>query len=240
MLFRTILLISLLLVFGCSKPIPLDNELISLSSNLLLEVKRANPTTEIEKELAGLDRSYLVDKLNSDNKKKTFWLNIYNAYYQIVADREEVGQDSIFIKEFITIAGESLSFDELEHGILRAKEDYAFNDLAVEAVDYRIHFALNCGAKSCPPIAFYDLSKIDDQLEMATKLYLTLETEINEAEKVVTVTQLMQWFEEDFGGENNLPQVLSKYLEKDFTGYSIQYKEFDWSEKLSNFSTANQ
>lgn len=229
-------MISVLLLAGCSELVSEENEVINLSSSLLLEVKRANPTTHIENELASLDKSYVVQSLNSDNKKKTFWLNIYNAYYQIIADRGGVGQDSIFIKKLIPIASEQLSFDELEHGILRAKEGYDYKDLAVDTVDYRIHFALNCGAKSCPPIAFYDFPKIDDQLEAATKLYLTLETELNEEEKIATVTQLMEWFGEDFGGEENLPSVLSKYLEKDLSGYSIQYMEFDWTEKLSNFS----
>jgi thiol-disulfide isomerase/thioredoxin len=32
-------------------------------------------------------------------------------------------------------------------------------------VDYRIHFALNCGAKSCPPIVYYSPEKLDQQLE---------------------------------------------------------------------------
>lgn len=224
---------------GCSEPDSQENEVINLSSSLLLEVKRANPTTQIENELAKLDKSYVIQSLSSDNRKKTFWLNIYNAYYQIIADEGRVGQDSIFIKKLIPIAGEYLSFDELEHGILRAKEEYDYKDLAVDTVDYRIHFALNCGAKSCPPIAFYDFPKIDDQLEAATKLYLTLETELNEKEKVATVTQLMEWFGEDFGGEKNLPSVLSKYLEKDLSGYSIRYMEFDWTEKLSNFSASD-
>ncbi|MEQ9266032.1 MAG: DUF547 domain-containing protein [Balneolaceae bacterium] len=236
---RFLFFISMLLIAGCNSPVSQENEVIKLSSNLLLEVKRSNPTTQIENELANLDKAYIVQSLNSDNKKKTFWLNIYNAYYQIIAEKGGVGQDSIFIKKLIPVAGEHMSFDELEHGILRAKDGYDYKDLAVDTVDYRIHFALNCGAKSCPPIAFYDFPKIDDQLEAATKLYLTLETELNEEEKVATVTQLMEWFGEDFGGEENLPSVLTKYLDRDLSDYSIRYKEFDWTEKLSNFSSSD-
>ena len=40
--------------------------------------------------------------------------------------------------------------------------------MAVDVIDFRIHFALNCGAKSCPPIAFYSYDKINDQLDLAT------------------------------------------------------------------------
>ncbi|MFZ8458418.1 DUF547 domain-containing protein, partial [Staphylococcus aureus] len=77
------------------------------------------------------------------------------------------------------------SYDDIEHGILRkssikwslgyAKKWFPSTKeklLRVNKVDYRIHFALNCGAKSCPPIAFYDDAKLDAQLDIATKAYL--------------------------------------------------------------------
>ena len=78
-----------------------------------------------------------------------------------------------------------MSLDDIEHGILRRSkikwsEGY-FNKLfpskfekenRVNKVDYRIHFALNCGARSCPPIAFYDPEKLDKQLDVATMIYL--------------------------------------------------------------------
>ncbi len=209
---------------------------MDLSSDLLLEVKRSNPTDSLEVVMANLQGETLEIELDSDQKKKAFWLNIYNAWYQIVADRYTYGLDSVFIKPLIPIAGDTLTFDEVEHAILRNKPGYTLDQYAVESVDFRIHFALNCGAKSCPPIAFYNWKEIDKQLEAATKLYLTLETDIDESNKLVQVTQLMEWFAEDFGGEEGIIDVLNQYLERDFSGYSIEYKTFDWTQQLENFT----
>lgn len=207
-----------------------------LSSQFLLEVKRANPTDSIEAVVANLNILELENSLQTDAQKKAFWLNMYNAWYQTISSRSDLGLDSVFIQKLLPIAGDTISFDELEHGILRAKAEYEFANLAVDSVDYRIHFALNCGAKSCPPIAFYDPTKIDDQLERATKLFLTLETDVDETNKIVHVTQLMEWFAEDFGGEEGVYNTLEKYLGQDYSTYAISYKPFDWTQNLANFS----
>jgi hypothetical protein len=69
----------------------------------------------------------------------------------------------------------AFSLNEIENGLLRGNRVSAvpftsvpfrkLNDqrrkLMLE-VDARIHFALNCGAKSCPPISVYLEDKIDD------------------------------------------------------------------------------
>ena len=39
---------------------------------------------------------------------------------------------------------------------------------ALEEVEPRIHFALNCGAKSCPPIKTFTSTDIDNELKLAT------------------------------------------------------------------------
>ena len=39
---------------------------------------------------------------------------------------------------------------------------------ALEEVEPRIHFALNCGAKSCPPIKTFTNADIDNELKLAT------------------------------------------------------------------------
>ena len=39
---------------------------------------------------------------------------------------------------------------------------------ALTEVEPRIHFALNCGAKSCPPIKTFTASDVDNELKLAT------------------------------------------------------------------------
>jgi hypothetical protein len=71
------------------------------------------------------------------------------------------------------IGGAVYSLDDIEHGVLRANrghpaaggrpqfgpEDPRRRGLVVQELDPRIHFALNCGARSCPPIRVYTEEK---------------------------------------------------------------------------------
>ena len=55
---------------------------------------------------------------------------------------------------------------------------------ALESVEPRIHFALNCGAKSCPPIKTFTTEHVENELATATESYLENDDAIMiEAEK---------------------------------------------------------
>jgi hypothetical protein len=95
---------------------------------------------------------------------------------------------------------------------------------------------LNCGAKSCPPIAFYKYDNIERQLDIAAKSFLKSETEIDAGNKTVTVTKIMDWFAADFGGKKGTRKIINKTLQQNVDGYKIIYKPYDWDEKLHNFS----
>ena len=47
-------------------------------------------------------------------------------------------------------------------------------------VDPRIHFALNCGAKSCPPIKTFSGDQVQAQLNLAANAYLENDDALNE------------------------------------------------------------
>jgi hypothetical protein len=226
-----------------------NEQLVSLSGKLLFAVKTGEPTDSIEATLASISTQSLIHGLSNDNARKTFWLNIYNAYFQILATREKLVRPEIFNQEAFTIGGLKLSLDDVEHGILRRFRvkwslgylprfwpDKDIKRLALTNIDYRIHFALNCGAKSCPPIAFYDYEQIESQLELATTSFLTQDVVIDDTQKVVRVIKLMQWFKADFGGNRGIKEILQKYLGKDFADYKIEYKEYDWGSSLGNYA----
>ena len=109
--------------------------------------------------------------------------------------------------------------------------------LAVKKVDFRIHFALNCGAKSCPPIAFYSPDRLEEQLEMATLSFLEAETDIFEEKREIHSTRLFQWYAGDFGGPIGARKILQNYLNKDLKGFKLIYKTYNWAESLDNFTT---
>ncbi|NIJ54514.1 DUF547 domain-containing protein [Dyadobacter arcticus] len=241
--------IGLLPVTGQTNKEP-DRKLVDLSGKLLLQVKMDEPVDSLREVLAKIETDSLIWSLSNDDARKTFWINIYNAYFQILATKEKKTRPAIFKEKRITIGGVRLSLDQIEHGILRryrSKFSLGYlpqffpgkiiKQLAVSQIDYRIHFALNCGATSCPPIAFYDYSKIDKQLSIAASSFLKTDTQIDSLEKQVMVSRILQWFKADFGGNKGIRIILKKYLSQDFSDYSLKFKEYDWTQKMKNFDS---
>lgn len=244
---------AVLFALGCGRgthpSVPPDAQLLSLSEQLLLLVRIEEDTDSIAQLLENLPFSALLEGLSDDRARMTFWINIYNAWYQILAKRQDIDRSEIFSKKYIPVAGTTLSLDDIEHGILRRyRWKYGLGylpkpftpkhirKLSVSEPDCRIHFALNCGAKSCPPISFYTYDTLEEDLEFATVSFLTAETEIDDAARVVYTSSILQWYKGDFGGKKGIIALLSQYLERDLRGYAIHYKAYDWSDDLMNFS----
>ena len=94
-------------------------QLIKLSEQLLLEVKLQKDSSALQLKLKELELALLENSLINDERKKAFWINIYNAYYQILRIDRKVALTDIYKKKLISIAGKSLSLDDVEHGVLR-------------------------------------------------------------------------------------------------------------------------
>jgi len=227
-----------------------DQTILKLSEKLLYAVKTESSTDSLEKELASLNMDNLITGLSNDAARKTFWINIYNSYYQVLAIREKKTSPGIYKEKLIPVAGYSFSLDDIEHGILRKyRWKYSMGylpqflpsklikRLAVSKIDYRIHFSLNCGAKSCPPIAFYEYEKLEPQLEVATRSFLRSETDIDTIKKVISTSKILEWFKGDFGGKKKILSLLSSVFNQDFSGYSIKFKDYDWSALLKNYGS---
>jgi hypothetical protein len=161
-------------------------------------------------------RRFDLTNLDTRGEKLAFWLNLYNAliidgiiHYGV---RESVNEVRGFFRRVAyDVGGVRFCADDIEHGILRANAGHPFipgaqfgkddsrRSFALENRDFRIHFALVCGAESCPPVNFYDAEQIDTQLDLATGNFLNQDVEINLARKTVTMSKLLQWYGVDFG-----------------------------------------
>jgi len=218
------------------------------SEQLLLQVKMKQSSTAIRTALSELSEAQLRQELSTDERRKAFWINIYNAYYQILRQETDLVKPAIYRDKLINIAGKMISLDAVEHGILRRnrfKYSLGFfgnlytkpfiKRLMDDEIDYRIHFALNCGAESCPPIAFYNADGIDAQLDMATQSFLEGETSYDDDRKVFSTTSLLKWYYGDFGGRSGINQIYAELLNKDISDYSIKYKDYSWEDDLANF-----
>lgn len=221
-----------------------------MAEQLLLAVKMDEPTDVLIQHVESLSMADLQTALQSDNQKKTFWINSYNAWFLILRKYRKVDKKRIYTEKLFTIAGQAMSLDDVEHGILR-KYRYKFSlgylpnpfapsiirKLAVSNVDYRLHFALNCGAISCPPIAFYHEADIDTQLDMATRSFLESDVNIDHAKKIIHISRLMLWYKGDFGGSRGIRAMLKQVLDLEPRGYTLTYKPYNWEESLDNFTT---
>ncbi|QZA88379.1 DUF547 domain-containing protein [Salinarchaeum sp. IM2453] len=184
----------------------------------------------------------------SEKKRFAFWINGYNLAVQHLLHETSKGPtDPGFFDQPITIAGQQLSLNDIEHGILRKRqksklkyEPFASVDLLsqleVQELDPRIHFALNCGARSCPPVVVYNPSQLDPQLNAAVDRYLQAETKFDEQTETVTIPAVFDWFEGDFGGRPGVIQFLRSHgaIPKDFSPV-IKYRGWDWESVPRNF-----
>lgn len=102
--------------------------------------------------------------------------------------------------------------------------------------DPRIHFALNCGAVSCPPIAVYEAESLEDQLDTATEGFLEGNTIIDIENNTISLSMLFEWYKEDFGsaGDNiinwiksNSPQELKESVGH-LTKPTLKFSTYNW------------
>jgi hypothetical protein len=225
-----------------------------ISQQLLYAVKTGSDSVDAYmQQLQAADASTLQAQLTTEALKKAFWLNIYNTYVQWLLQKDPErykSRSSFFSGRQIPIAGKTLSLDDIEHGILRrSKIKWSLGHLnklfpgkfekgfRMQQVDYRIHFALNCGAKSCPPIAYYAPEKIDAQLEMATKNYLRSEVEYDSEKYVAYLPAIMSWFRADFGGKKGMRALLKKHNIIQQQKPAIRFKKYNWDLFLNNYNT---
>lgn len=224
-----------------------------LSEKMLQNIKAGNSTRELREQLAKATLEDLEVALRTDDQKLAFWVNIYNTYIQVIlSEHPELYKDrsEFFKKEQIPIAGKLISFAKIEHGIIRKSQwelglgmirkwfpDKFERKLRVDKRDYRIHFALNCGAIDCPPVAIYEAERLDQQFDKGTAAYLNRTSTFDPDTNEVAVTSLFNWFRGDFDCKSGVKDILKKYdIIPRTKGVDISYKNYDWTLDLDNFT----
>jgi thiol-disulfide isomerase/thioredoxin len=229
-----------------------QNTLVRLSQEFMYAAKTGDEIADFISKLSRLSMDELTSIIKTDDDRKAFWINLYNAYTQVALKKnpeQYKSRGKFFGSRQFEIAGKKFSLDDIEHGILRrSKIKWSlghFNKLfpgktekvlRVDRLDYRLHFALNCGAKSCPPIAFYKSESINQQLDLATKAYLMGEVEYNKETNMVKLPALLSWFRRDFGGKKKIIELFRQLsiLPRD-RNPKIEFKDYDWTLYLQNY-----
>lgn len=223
-----------------------EQSLVAVSQQLLLAAKTGEATDSAINYLAFVSFTQLKEQLSTDAKAKAFWLNIYNAYTQVLLQKDATAykhRNKFFKNKQIVIAGKILSLDFIEHRIIRRSEwklglgyikllfpSKLEKELRLAKKDYRIHFALNCGAKSCPPIAFYDDENLEQQLNIAEQSFIKTDSEYNTETNTAHVSKIFSWFRGDFGGKKGIRKLMVKHgVVAANKKLKLKFKNYDWN-----------
>ena len=236
----------------------LKAKFIDIESGVVFYQKiRDSEVFERYKALTGRLRSYDLTSLKRRDQRLAFWVNLYNT--GVIHGVIELGlQHSVkevswfFDRITYEIGGYLFSLNDIEHGILRKNRRHPYRlfkpfkkkdprlGFAVVPMDPRIHFALVCGARSCPPIGFYEAEQIDFQLGLAATSFINSpQVVILPHENMVFLSRIFKWYKRDFGGNDlALFDILLTYLDegekKNFLmehrgRVRIKYQPYNWS-----------
>lgn len=206
--------------------------------------------------LNGYDATALEPVRTEQEPALAFWSNLYNAGTQLLlARRPELYESSLRTIRFfrataLRVAGTPLSLDDIEHGILRgSRSKYGLGYLprlasgrfvrryALQNPDPRIHFALNCGAASCPAIRAYERERVDEQLDLATEVYLESTADYDSEANLVELPRLFLWYRGDFGGSSGIRSLLREYgIIPQEASPRIHTRSWDWTRKAGKFA----
>uniref|UniRef100_A0A3B3V4Q6 Zgc:152951 n=1 Tax=Poecilia latipinna TaxID=48699 RepID=A0A3B3V4Q6_9TELE len=155
----------------------------------------------------------------SREEKLAFFINIYNAlvihgYLRLGAPTNMWQRYKFFNYVSYLIGGEVFTLQDIENGVLRGnrkgiaqlRKPFSKTDprlqVALPDAEPLIHFALNCGAKGCPPIKTYTPQDIDSQLLTAAEAFLENDDAcmVDSGKNEVCLSQIFKWYKADFGG----------------------------------------
>lgn len=172
------------------------------------------------------------------NQQLAFLINLYNAEtLQLIIDHYPV--DSIkdiggFLTkpwdlECVNLFGKTVTLNAIEHGMIR--KNYK---------EPRIHFALVCAARGCPPLRSeaYVAERLDEQLDDQTQTFLSTPTKnrIDPDSNTLYLSPIFKWYGDDFqkyarGVQYFVSHYYPKANERALRdgAYEIRYTDYDWS-----------
>lgn len=175
------------------------------------------------------DFATLLAKPSTGKARKALLINAYNFFVmervrQVYPVQKVTEHKDFFTAAFIPYQGKKISLDHLEKKILMQ-----------EYPDQRIHFALVCAAKGCPPLVRkpYRAKTLNSQLVDQTIDYLKSPAGLVKRGTTLYLSKIFQWYRDDFGGtdlaikgfvirHSDIPRV-------QFHSLKLAYLEYDWS-----------
>jgi hypothetical protein len=131
-----------------------------------------------------------------DGEKLRYFLTAYNAWVLYIVAKEYPRKNILwgrllFKDKPIKLGGQDSSLEKLEHGIIRKR-----------FADPRVHFYLNCAARSCPPLAqgAIPAGQTEAALTEATRKFINSPKYVSfdPATKKLRISKIFDWFADDF------------------------------------------
>lgn len=166
-----------------------------------------------------------------ENAPLADWLNAYNATVlaSVMAKRplgSVMDDKGFFASSKHRIAGKDRTLDEVENQIVRPR----FHDA-------RVHFALNCAARSCPTLQnrAFRSDSLDSSLDSLTRRALADERHLNVTATDIELSAIFFWFESDFTAHaGSLRGFLRRYATPGIATrisdtLPLKQREYDWA-----------
>ncbi|MCB9355282.1 MAG: DUF547 domain-containing protein [Lewinellaceae bacterium] len=161
----------------------------------------------------------------SREEKMAYWINAYNAFtLKLITDHYPTksimnfdGGKTWDIRR-IRIGGKKYSLNNIENDILRPQ----FGDA-------RIHFAINCAARSCPPLwnHAYTAENLETTLESRARAFINNSKYNTITANRARVSKIFEWYAADFG---DLKSFLNRYSDVALNkNAAVSFNEYDWA-----------
>jgi hypothetical protein len=175
--------------------------------------------------LAGSVSEYDFQALN-EKEQLAFLINLYNAsIIQLIIDHypiesiKKIGNAAKgpWSQPVVKLHGKLITLNQLEHGIIRKRYK-----------DPRVHMALVCAAKSCPPLRneVYTAEKLDAQLDDQAKRFLASPAGLIITKNKAQISAIFKWYKKDF---ESIPDFIDKYSRQPIKGKKLSHLKYDWS-----------
>jgi hypothetical protein len=174
----------------------------------------------------------------SREQRLAFLINLYNAAtLQLIVDHypvpsiRKIGSllKGPWKQEVVGFQGGRITLDRLEHELIRP----VFSEP-------RIHFALVCAARSCPPLRSepFVAGRLGAQLDDQARVFLAQsdKNRIDRAAKTLWLSPIFDWYGSDFTQDgrsivdyvaDHLPASDASDLKRG--GFRVRHTEYDWT-----------
>lgn len=165
---------------------------------------------------------------SSKNEQLAYWINLYNAatidlvlQHYPVKSIKDISQGKPWDLEFITAGSKKCSLNYIEHEILRKQFS-----------EPRIHFAINCAAKSCPKLlnGAFKADQLETQLNRLTAAFINDPAKNKITSRSVELSEIFNWYSMDFLQKGSVIDFLNAWsATKIDAAAGIRYLDYDWS-----------